>query len=206
MLEESDPLPLTDPEEIRLWSGRGAPDRAQFRKPAEFYYHRYVELSKEVLRPRGHAWSERYHSDPELRRQFHEMYQEMVNCTWGLLARQAESIPFALKLLSSSSADHRGTAGFFLGSLRGHPEVAPMLVSALQQETETEARDTIIVALGRLRDPSAIPALAAIVRDAASDADTRFTAAQAICQITNRRFRRERLIESVVGWLDGQRL
>jgi hypothetical protein len=81
--------------------------------------------------------------------------------------------------------------------------VVESLIASLGNEVETVARDTLIVALGQLRNPKAIPALALIIRDANADDDTRHLAADSLGQIVRRRFDRQPdRLAAAIKWLD----
>jgi len=58
----------------------------------------------------------------------------------------------------------------------------------LAAETDVEARDSLIQALGGLRNRAAIPALAALIEDEDADSDTRWTAVESLGRIVRRRF------------------
>ena len=61
-------------------------------------------------------------------------------------------------------------------------------VSGARAETDEEARDSLIQALGGLRNRAAIPALAALIEDEDADGDTRWTAVESLGRIVRRRF------------------
>ena len=65
-----------------------------------------------------------------------------------------------------------------------------------------EAKDSMIITLGSLKSRKAIPALAAIIRVAAQDHDTRWTAVESLGTIVRRRFTdKEDPIEAALDWL-----
>ena len=66
--------------------------------------------------------------------------------------------------------------------------LAASLLGALAAETDVEARDSLILALGTLRNRAAIPALAALIEDEDADGDTRWTALESLGRIVRRRF------------------
>lgn len=77
------------------------------------------------------------------------------------------------------------------------------LLAALEAETEDVPRDGIIAALGALKNRSAVPTLAALIRSESTDSDTRLCAAESLGQIVRRRFdRRDDPIAAAVAWLD----
>lgn len=132
-------------------------------------------------------------------------YGIRVLCTWAIGAKGPEGVPFALELLRSSDSERREDAtSVFLGIGKAHG-VANALVERLRSETDTQARDGIIVALGRIRAREAIPALAAVLRDPAADGDTRSSVVDSLGQIARKRFAKRPDPEGeALRWADGQ--
>jgi hypothetical protein len=130
-------------------------------------------------------------------------YRDRVNATWGLIARGADAIPFALKMLKSSSADAREDAGGILAEISGDDGVVGALLEQLRVETGTQARDSIIEALGALKHAAAIPALAAIIRDPDADGDTRWAAVHSLGAVARKRFSDgDNPVGAATQWLD----
>jgi len=106
-------------------------------------------------------------------------------------------------MLESSDAEIRADGGGLLGALGREPGVVEAAISALERETEHQARDSLILALGVLGDKRAIPSLAALIRSQATNDDTRFTAAQSLGRLVRRRFdRQEDPTAAALVWLD----
>ncbi len=149
---------------------------------------------------------------PEVYRVLHRQavlegnFDKRVHASWGLIARGGESLPVLLSMLSDQSPEAREDAAGALAWLKEQsPDVVGALVSALDASEADEERDTILTALGALRSRDAIPALAAILRDASADEDTRYVAAEALGSIVRRRFDRQPdPIAAAVQWLDSR--
>ena len=74
---------------------------------------------------------------------------------------------------------------------------------ALENETQDQARDAVVLALGALRSREAIPALARLIRTAETDGDTRRCAVESLGRIVGRRFDRQTDPEAAaVNWLE----
>jgi HEAT repeat protein len=109
-----------------------------------------------------------------------------------------------MKMLRSSTADEREDAGGVLGGIGRYFDAAlPDIVASMDTETDPAARDSLIQALGELHNKQAVPYLARVILDPATDGDTAFTAALSLGQIVRRRF--DRSGDPVVGakqWLE----
>jgi len=118
------------------------------------------------------------------------------------LAGRAEAAPYALSLLQRSESEAREDGAGILAELGKDNGVVDALLESLRSETELEAKDSMIITLGSLKSRKAIPALAAIIRDAAQDHDTRWTAVESLGTIVRRRFTdNEDPIEAALDWL-----
>jgi HEAT repeat protein len=159
---------------------RGVPDLSQFTAPAETYYR----LHQEALREHNFA--------------------KRVTASWGLIARGRQSLPYLTRMLSSRDANSREDAAgalAWLGADAGG--VVRELLQALKHETGQQARDSIVLALGALKNPAAIPALAELIRSADTDGDTRRCAVESLGKIVRRRFDNHADPEAAaVTWLD----
>lgn len=130
-------------------------------------------------------------------------YRDRVNATWGLIARGADAIPHALAMLRSRSADAREDAGGILAEIGGDERVVSALLEQLRAEAETQARDSIVEALGAMKCRAAIPALAEIIRDRNADGDTQWSAACSLGRIVRKRFdQRDDPLSAARAWLD----
>src|SRR5215213_4661012 len=94
----------------------------------------------------------------------------------GLISCGVDAIPYAVELLDNRNPDIREDGAAVLAALRMHEQVVDALLRALDNETEDQPRDMLIIGLGRLRNTKAVPFLAATIRDRGTDGDTRFTA------------------------------
>jgi HEAT repeat protein len=160
------------------------------------------------MRRRGpKAWSRRHASsfaDMDAGRiDGAEAFERRVEATWGLIGCGADAIPYAIDMLKSSDAEIREDAGGILGALGREPEVVDAVIAALQSETDCQARDSLVVALGELGDRRAISHLASLIRSEDTDGDTRFTAAQSLGRLVGRRFDRGAdAVSEATAWLD----
>src|SRR4051812_30213243 len=167
------------------------PVRSAFTKPAEYYaqmLHTAVSL---------------YDNSPA-KGDAALIYACQVHAEWGLIYSGAAAIPFALEMLKSRVAEARETGAGILGAIGKDEAVVERLVASLASEVDTTARDSLIVALGELRNRKAIPALASIVKDVKADGDTRHLAACVLGRIVRKRFDKQAdPIDAVIKWLDG---
>lgn len=168
------------PDNGAMTDRRGVPDLSTFTASAEDYYALHLEAVRE----------------PD--------FTKRVTASWGLIARGSASVPHLLRMLTSSEPDSREDAAgalAWLGSDKG--SVVTELLEALEHEDDQQARDSIVIALGALRNRAAIPALAALVRDSGLDGDTRRTAVESLGRIVRRRFDRQADPEgAAIAWLD----
>ena len=128
-----------------------------------------------------------------------------VEAQWGLIACGTDAIPYALRMLTSPDAEIREDAGGILGQLGKSDEVVEGVLAALEGETDDQARDSLVIAIGELGDPRGIPMLAKLIRSPETDGDTRFTAVQSLGRLARRRFdKQEDPARAAIRWLDGQ--
>lgn len=129
-------------------------------------------------------------------------FQRRVDATWGLIGLGADSIPATLEMLGSTDSDTREDAAGILGEIGKSAEVLDSLLQALDQETDQVATDSILVALGAMKNKEAIPTLARIIRDDSIDGDTRHTATDSLGKIARKRFTsNDEPIGPAVEWL-----
>ena len=132
------------------------------------------------------------------------IYACQVHAEYGLIYSGAAGIPFALEMLKSPVAEARETGAGILGAIGKDEAVVERLVASVESEVDTTARDSLIVALGELRNRKAIPALAAIVKDVDADGDTRHLAAGCLGRIVRKRFDEQAdPIGAAIKWLEG---
>lgn len=130
-------------------------------------------------------------------------YSRGVHATWGLIAKGAAAAPYALNLLERPVPEAREDGAAILAELGQDQAVVDKLIETLNAESDITARDSIVLALGRLKNKRAIPWLAAIIRDAAADGDTKSTAVESLGLIVRKRFlKQENPIEGAIAWLD----
>ena len=115
-------------------------------------------------------------------------FAERTHGCWGLIANGEEAIPYALAMLSSAKPDAREYGAARLAEIGRGEGVVRSLLETLAAETDIEARDSLIQALGGLRNRAAIPALATLIEDEDVDGDTRWTAVESLGRIVRRRF------------------
>ena len=167
---------------------RGKPDLSYYRDGPEYYAAMHEEYRRAVRTP-GHE------SKLEFGRRVHS--------AWGLIAQGAASVPYAIAMLESGDSATREDGAGVLAQIGRDPAVVTALLDQLAVESDTVARDGIILALGALKSLAAIPALGAIIRDPKADGDTRWTAAESLGRIVRRRFERQPdAIEAAIAWLD----
>jgi len=129
-------------------------------------------------------------------------FARRVHGTWGLIARGAESVPYALAMLASKESDAREDGAAVLAEVGKDSGVVEHLLSALASEVDSEARDSIIQAVGRMKSPAAIPALAALIQDESTDGDTRWMAVESLGRIVRKRFLAQpQPVSAALEWL-----
>ncbi len=179
---------------------RGCPKVSALTKPPEYYirlYEQGFQLTKElpVAKP-GHPGWDWY------TRQISNAYNNRVVATWGMIARGVKSLPYALTMMKSGQPDIREDGAGVLMALGKQPGVVEELLNALGRETETQARDAIIIALGEIKDKRAIPALARIIRQPGVDGDTQWTAIESLGSVVHRKFTdKPNVVEAALEWL-----
>ena len=129
-----------------------------------------------------------------------------VHASWGLIANGARSIPFALEMLKSGNSDAREDGAAVLAEVGRNGQVVDSLLAALRAERDIQARDSVILALGALRNKAALPALVTIIEDETADGDTRWTAVESLGKIVRRRFLSQAdPIQAALEWITGAR-
>jgi hypothetical protein len=164
---------------------------ARLRHPtwsAARWYEAYREARRAMRRVR---------TDPFDHRTFDRAYDLHVYAIWALMSFRRKALPFALELLKSPSSDDRANATSILQAAADDPAAIEALVR-LVADRDLETRDAAIVALGRTKAETAVPALATILRDDDADGDTRDAARVALGQIVGRRFPS---VDAAVAWL-----
>jgi HEAT repeat protein len=169
----------------------GRPDLSRYTDPVQYYvamYQRYLEAMH------GSSGS-RYDAQLEFRRRVH--------ATWGLIAKGAEAVPHAVAMLRSEDADAREDGAGILAEVGKDGRVIEHVLRALASETDATARDSLVLALGAFKNRAAIPILADLIRDDATDGDTRWTAVGSLGRIVRRRFLDQaQPVQAALEWLN----
>lgn len=170
---------------------RGKPDLTYYRDSLSYYIQMYEKFLDSV---EGRKTGQGYEVELQFKRRVHAL--------WGLIAKGAEAAPYALSLLRRSEPEAREDGSSILAELGKDNGVIDAMLESLKSETEIEARDSMIITLGSLKNRKAIPALAAIIRDGGQDHDTRWTAVESLGAIVRRRFiDKEDPIEAALDWI-----
>ena len=174
---------------------RGRPDLSQYKDSPEYYVNLY-EQYLDSLRTRSPNVQEAQLA-----------YRQRVHAIWGLIANGAKSIPFASQMIKSSNAESREDGAAILAEIGNIPEALQIVLEALTLETDVSARDSLILALGAMKNRSAIPTLAKFIRDENTDEDTRWTAVESLGRIVHRQFLRQKEpIQVAIAWLDKHKM
>ena len=110
-------------------------------------------------------------------------FRRRVSACQGLVAKGTDAIPYALAMLRSKEADAREDGAAILGEIGQDGNIVDQVLQALASETDVIARDSLILALGELKSKAAIPVLADLIRNDATDGDTRWTAVESLGKI-----------------------
>jgi hypothetical protein len=170
---------------------RGRPDLRYYTDPLDYYIAMYEQHLATLEGKKGVG----YEIELAFSRRVHGM--------WGLIGKGAAAARYALSLLGRSAPEAREDGAAILAELGRNEAVVDTLIESLSAETATTARNSIILALGRLKNKKAIPSLAAIIRAAATDGDTKWTAVESLGLIVRKRFlKQEDPVEAAMAWLD----
>jgi len=169
----------------------GKPDLTFYTDPLEHYielYNRYLETLSGRTGP-GY--------EQEL------AFARRVHAVWGLIAKGDAALPEAVKMLRHTERDAREDGAAILAELGTRAELVDALLEALKTESALQPLDSIVLALGRMRNKRAIPALAELIRADATDGDTRWTAVEALGHIARKRFLKQAdPVSAALAWLD----
>ena len=152
---------------------KGAPDLSYYVDPPSYYAEMHARAMQDA---RNREVDSRL------------TFGRRVHACWGLIAKGSDSVPFALEMLASGNSDAREDGAAILAEVGRNDEVVARLIEAVEREPDTQARDSIVQALGALRNRLALPALVALVEDEATDGDTRWTAVESLGKVVRRRF------------------
>jgi HEAT repeat protein len=168
---------------------KGRPDLAGYTDSADYYvamYQQYLDASPA---------SRKYDANLAFRRRAH--------ATWGLIANGPAAVPHAVAMLTSKHADAREDGAAILAAVGMDDHAVGHVLRALASETDPVARDSLIVALGAFKNRIAIPLLADLIRNEATDNDTRWTAVESLGRIVRRRFLNQvEPVTAALEWLD----
>lgn len=146
-------------------------------------------------RPRGMPDLESLRESPEIYYERHRRaiadgdFEARAMASWGLIARGSASLPFLKAMLTSESPDTREDAAGAYGWLAQHePTVVDELITAVRAEGDVTARDSMVMALGALKDKRALPVLAELLRDPLTDGDSQSLVIEALGRVARRRF------------------
>lgn len=139
---------------------------------------------------------------PRRRQAANRSFRQGVHSTWGLIAKGEEAVPYAMGLLRHAVPEAREDGAAILAEIGKDERIVEWLLGCLEEETDATVRDTLLIALGRLRSKKAIPALGAVIRDESTDDDTRWTAVESLGWIVRRRFQAEKdPVNAALTWL-----
>ena len=193
-----DHLALIDSREIPSTYDKG-PDLTYYTESAQYYYQLICDSAPLLKdKPRGATQADRGRAAAANNR--------IVHAEWGLTARGAEAVPWAVKLVTSKDRDLREAGANVFSGLRDPQrmqEVVSHLVTILESEQDRLVIDTMLGALGNLRSREAIPILRRFIDDEAQDGDTRWESAVNLGRIVGRRFEKNGAnpIDAARDWL-----
>lgn len=169
---------------------KGRPDLRFYTDPLDYYVAMYEQHLETLEGKKGVG----YEVDLVFSRRVHAM--------WGLIAKGGIATAYALSLLKRPVPESREDGAAILAELGRDEAVVDTLIRSLRAETDTTARDSIIQALGRLKNRKAIPSLAAIVAADGTDLDTGFMAVESLGQLVRKRFMNQpNPIEAAKAWI-----
>lgn len=151
----------------------GVPDLRQFTESAAYYFEFYKQRRRDL--DKGDVESS---------------WNKRTLGQWGLIAKGAAAVPYAMQMLKSSDPDEREDAGGILGWLGGDDSVVDAVLAAAEVESDRTAKDSLVATLGELGSKRAIPFLRRVLTDDDEDPDTADLAAHSLGGIVHRRFDR----------------
>ena len=170
---------------------QGRPDVRRYADSLSYYCNMYQQFL-DTIEGRKHGPG----YEPDL------AFKRRVHATWGLIAKGAAAIPYALTLLGRPEAEAREDAAAILEEVGKESEVVDELLRSLSSESDLTAKDSLIIAVGRLKSRKAIPWLAKIIRDDQEDGDTRWTAVESLGSVVRRRFMDQNdPLQSALDWI-----
>ena len=133
-----------------------------------------------------------------------------VMAEWGLIARGTVAVPFAVEMLASKTPEVRKAGAGILGAVGGDDQVVARVLESLEaeyrrasNECSFETLDTLVLAVGQMKDKKSIPTLTILVRDATLKGDSRWGAVEALGKLERKRFDKQPdAIAAAIDWLD----
>lgn len=169
----------------------GRPDLSYYTDPLTYY----VEMHQQSLASLDGPKQSR--EDAELD------YRRRVQAQWGLIAKGSASIAYALSLLKGKQPEAREDGASILAELGSNESVVNDLIAALESETDTVARDTIVGTLGQIKSRKAVPVLTTMIRDERENYDSRLNAVESLGRIVGKRFHEQKNpIQAASVWLE----
>lgn len=188
-LEWSRPMRLK--EDSYPVDASGRPDLCYYKDSLDYYIQMYEQHLGALQGTKGAGY------------EIDLSFSRRVHATWGLIAKGVVAAPYALRLLRHSEPAGREDGAAILSELGKDDSVVDKLLDTLRAETDTTARDSLILAVGRLKSRKAIPVLAAIIRDETADGDTRWTAVESLGIIVRKRFLKQKdPVQAAIAWID----
>ena len=152
---------------------RGKPNLSYYSDPPEYY----AEMHAQAMRDARDRTTDSA-----------QAFGRRVHACWGLIAKGPDGVAIALDMLRSSDSEAREDAAGILAEVGRDEAVVGQLLQSLNSDSDVQARDGIIQALGAMRSRAALPELVKLVEDEATDGDTRWTAIEALGKVARRRF------------------
>ncbi len=169
---------------------QGRPDLSRYTESTDYYVAMYRQYLEAVGGSSGRG------NDAQL------AFRRRVHATWGLIAKGVVAIPHAVAMLRSKVADAREDGAAILAEIGKDSHAVEYVLQALASETDSGARDALILALGAFKNRVAIPVLAGLIRNDAIDNDTRWTATESLGRIVRRRFLNQpQPVQAALTWL-----
>lgn len=204
---------VTD-KHLALIDSRKIPDTPE-RTPVLSHLSESAEYYANLLIKSAVIWKDRPLDSPRLSNDEISMHNNrFVMAQWGLIARGKEAVPYSVDMLRSEIPEVREAAAGVLGAVGGDDEVVSQMLESLEAEHYRPENkqtiltlDTLVFALGEMKNKKAIPALAALVRDTSLNGDSRWEAALALGRLARKRFdKRSDPMTAAMEWLDSKDL
>ena len=151
---------------------RGIPNLTRYNKPLSHYVRLYDEYLTSLKQKGESVWT----------------YRKRVDAIWGLIAKGAEALPYALQMLINDTPEAREDAGGILAELGKVEGVLEAILERIEQEHDQQALASLVLTVGAFRDSRAIPKLAALIRSPDTNGDTQWTAIESLGKIVKKRF------------------